>query len=146
MVVENVEECGTLYHLLHFRMSKRILFREKLNWMQQCAKGLEYLHGKNIIHRGLTTRSLLLFDKCRKLKIADFGKVNEVEGNITRFKRCYLAPEVCRGQKHFTEKTDVFSFGICIWEVINQKKPFRDDFLVIASNCIRGGLLAKLVK
>ncbi|KAH8388781.1 hypothetical protein KR215_007202, partial [Drosophila sulfurigaster] len=158
MVVEYAE-CGTLYHLLHCRQNKRILFREKLNWMQQCAKGLEYLHGKNIIHRGLTTRSLLFFDNCRKLKIADFGKMNEVEILRTDFMCCYLAPEVCvrfytenvfmilnydlfflkMGKKNLTEKSDVFSFGIIFWEVIQQEKPFSDRDLDDISEYIKRG-------
>ncbi|XP_062125773.1 mitogen-activated protein kinase kinase kinase 7-like [Drosophila sulfurigaster albostrigata] len=111
MVIQQAE-CRTLYHLLHCRKYKWILFQEKLNWMQQCAEGLEYLHGKNIIHRGLTTRSLLLFDECRKLKITDIGKVNEVEKIRTDFMCRYLAPEVCMEKKDFTQKADVFSFGI----------------------------------
>ncbi|XP_051863992.1 mitogen-activated protein kinase kinase kinase 7-like isoform X11 [Drosophila albomicans] len=139
MVVEYAK-CRTLYHLLHCRKYKRILFREKLNWMQQCAKGLEYLHGKNIIHRSLTTRSLLLFDNCRKLKIADFGKMNEVEIIRTVFMCCYLAPEVCMGKKNFTEKSDVFSFGIIFWEVIQREKPFCDRDLHDISEYIKRGI------
>ncbi|XP_060649091.1 dual specificity protein kinase pyk3-like isoform X2 [Drosophila nasuta] len=139
MVVEYAK-CRTLYHLLHCRKYKRILFREKLNWIQQCAKGLEYLHGKNIIHRGLTTRSLLLFDNCRKLKIADFGKMNEVEKIRTDLMCCYLAPEVCMGKKNYSEKSDVFSFGIIFWEVIQREKPFSDWDLHDISEHIKRGI------
>ncbi|XP_062123248.1 mitogen-activated protein kinase kinase kinase 7-like [Drosophila sulfurigaster albostrigata] len=138
MVVEHAE-CGTL-HLLHCCKSISISFREKLNWMQQCAKGLEYLHGNNIIHRGLTTQSLLLFDDCRILKVGDFGKVNEVEEIRTDFMFCYLAPEVCMEENDFTEKTDVFSFSIIFWEVINRKKPFSDCDVGVVSKCIKEGV------
>ncbi|KAM8717668.1 hypothetical protein ACLKA7_004375 [Drosophila subpalustris] len=35
----------------------------------------------------------------------------------------YMAPEVCRGES-YTEKCDVYSFGIVCWEIMSQKKPF----------------------
>ncbi|XP_060648128.1 dual specificity protein kinase pyk3-like isoform X2 [Drosophila nasuta] len=117
--------CGSLYDYLHKKVAE-VAFIEKLDWMLQCANGMEYLHIRKIIHRDLKTQNLLLFDDFRILKICDFNTAKqfvtsntEIDGTV-----CYMAPEVCGANGQFTEKCDVFSFGVIFWEVLSEKKPF----------------------
>ena len=41
-----------------------------------------------------------------------------------------MAPEVIKGQ-NYTEKADVFSFGIILWEIASREPPYRSKFWLI---------------
>ncbi|XP_034480363.1 probable serine/threonine-protein kinase DDB_G0271682 isoform X1 [Drosophila innubila] len=117
-------ECGSLYNFLHVKKNS-VSDKNKLYWMLQCAKGIEYLHDQNIVHRDLKTANLLLYDEFQTLKLCDFGTVREIASNNTANTGTanYMAPEVMVSGKYDT-KCDVYSFGIIFWEVLSRKKPF----------------------
>ncbi|GAA0147384.1 non-receptor serine/threonine protein kinase [Lithospermum erythrorhizon] len=107
---------GTLYQYLrrHKKLSINIVTQLALD----AAEGLSYLHSKQIIHRDLKTANMLL-DKNGRVKIIDFGisrfdDLNEKTQDIGTIG--YIAPEVRTGSK-YDHKCDVFSFGICLWEI-----------------------------
>ncbi|KAL7742131.1 hypothetical protein ACLKA6_018373 [Drosophila palustris] len=131
MIVMEFADCGTLYNYLHkYGEGKRSYsIEETRNWMYQLAQGIEYLHDlkpRPIIHRDIKTKNLLLTNNYQTLKIADFGTVTEQATIMTASivgTPEYMAPEVLKGRK-YTTKIDVYSFGIVLWEVMSQKKPF----------------------
>ncbi|XP_051858040.1 mitogen-activated protein kinase kinase kinase 7-like isoform X3 [Drosophila albomicans] len=126
--------CGSLYNFLHNNKNIEISFDVKLNWMLQIAKGMEYLHSKKKFHRDLKSRNILLFDKYRTIKICDFGTVKDLETINTESigTYVYMAPEISTGGGCYTEKCDVFSFGIVLWEVMSGIKPFHNYLLMDA--------------
>ncbi|KAG7208591.1 hypothetical protein KM043_014802 [Ampulex compressa] len=98
------------------------------------ARGMEYLASKKIIHRDLAARNVLV-DHNKLCKIADFGMsrfANE-EGEVieTRHGRNalpirWMAPESLI-YSLFTTKTDVWSFGILMWEIVTLgSTPYPD--------------------
>ncbi|XP_061397313.1 mitogen-activated protein kinase kinase kinase 7-like, partial [Musca vetustissima] len=92
--------------------------------------GVAYLHAmkpKPLIHRDLKPLNLLLTNKGRHLKICDFGTVADKSTLMTNNKgsAAWMAPEVFEGSK-YTEKCDIFSWGIVLWEVLSRQKPFKD--------------------
>ncbi|ALC38909.1 Takl1, partial [Drosophila busckii] len=122
-------ENGSLYNYIY--ADKRDYNQElALHWMYQCAKGLEYLHAQTpkVIHRDLKTHNLLLTNKYRTLKICDFGTVTEMATRMTAEvgTAYYMAPEVAylKQNNNYTEKCDIYSFGIVLWEVLTRRKPF----------------------
>ncbi|XP_051862827.1 mitogen-activated protein kinase kinase kinase 7-like [Drosophila albomicans] len=88
--------CGSLYDYLHKKLAE-VGFIEKLDWMLQCANGMEYLHIRKIVHRDLKSQNLLLFDDFRILKICDFNTAKQFVTSNTEIDEtvCYMAPEVC---------------------------------------------------
>ncbi|XP_051858046.1 putative mitogen-activated protein kinase kinase kinase 7-like isoform X6 [Drosophila albomicans] len=121
-------DCGSLYSFLH-ESNIKITLDGKLNWMSQIAKGMEYLHDQKKVHRDLKSKNLLLCNNYRTVKICDFGTIKELTTVNTEEigTYIYMAPEICNEGGRYTERCDVFSFGIVFWEVMSGKKPFYDS-------------------
>jgi serine/threonine protein kinase len=105
---------------------------ETANMALDIAHGMEYLHMNKILHRDLKLHNLLL-NQNKRVKIADFGssivlseEKQKVRGNFGTFG--FIAPEVYE-EKEYAEKSDVFSYGICIWQIITKSasNPFRNE-------------------
>ncbi|GJP29986.1 hypothetical protein CLOM_g22015 [Closterium sp. NIES-68] len=120
---------GTLKQLLakHSRKKKRLPLERALRLALQVAEGLKYLHSCNIVHRDLKTDNLLLDQKHRVVKIADFGVSRVQPGDRTMKRRTgtygYMAPEVLKEQP-YDHMADVYSFGIVLWEIVTCGNPF----------------------
>ncbi|ESR36487.1 hypothetical protein CICLE_v10029936mg [Citrus x clementina] len=94
------------------------------------AKGLAYLHEDchpRIIHRDIKSSNILL-DYTFETKVADFGLAKLTTDNNTHVSTRvmgtfgYLAPEYASSGK-LTEKSDVFSFGVMLLELITGRRP-----------------------
>lgn len=108
--------------------------RKRLIIAMDAAFGMEYLHGKNIVHFDLKCENLLvnMRDPHRPVcKIGDLGlsKVKQhtlVSGGV-RGTLPWMAPELLSGKSNMvTEKIDVYSFGIVMWELLTGDEPYAD--------------------
>ncbi|KAM8719366.1 hypothetical protein ACLKA7_011995 [Drosophila subpalustris] len=123
-------EGGSLHNFLHGKVKPAYSLAHAMSWARQCAEGVAHLHGmspKPLIHRDLKPLNLLLTNKGRNLKICDFGTVADKSTMMTnnRGSAAWMAPEVFEGSK-YTEKCDIFSWAIVLWEVLSRKQPFKD--------------------
>ncbi|CAJ0945619.1 unnamed protein product, partial [Mesorhabditis belari] len=101
---------------------------ELIHWVSGAAKGLAFLHENNITHRDVAVRNTLITDK-NVAKISDFGMsvVGKLQlKKLTNVPITYLAPETFKA-KIFCSETDVWTFGIMIWETFNHAKPPYGD-------------------
>ncbi|KAL9435936.1 hypothetical protein AB3S75_022077 [Citrus x aurantiifolia] len=135
---------GTLKKFLIRNKRKKLAFKVVIQIAVDLARGLSYLHSKKIVHRDVKTENMLL-DANRTLKIADFG-VARVEAQNPRDMTGetgtlgYMAPEVLDG-KPYNRKCDVYSFGICLWEIYCCDMPYPDlSFTDVSSAVVRQNL------
>jgi serine/threonine protein kinase/GTPase SAR1 family protein len=133
MVLEFMES-GNLYEYLH--NNKNIAWEEKLRLALDVASGMDFMHKQTppIIHRDLKTPNILLTRRdggpFPTAKIADFGLSRGLMWQSTFDKKVvdnpvWLAPEVLE-RKPYTEKVDVYAFGVIMWEIATQTDFFGD--------------------
>lgn len=93
-----------------------------LNWSTQIARGMAYLEKKGLVHRDLAARNVLV-QKATTVKISDFGLAkllsenNEYKAAGGKMPIKWLALE-CIRHRVFTTKSDVWAFGVTIWELL----------------------------
>lgn len=124
---------GSLRHVL-LKKDRSLDRRKKLIIAMDAAFGMEYLHSKNIVHFDLKCDNLLvnLRDPQRPIcKVGDFGlsriKRNTLVSGGVRGTLPWMAPELLNGSSNrVSEKVDVFSFGISMWEILTGEEPYEN--------------------
>ncbi|XP_047174528.1 dual specificity protein kinase zakA-like [Vigna umbellata] len=135
---------GNLKSYLIKNRRRKLAFKIVIQLALDLARGLSYLHSQKIVHRDVKTENMLL-DKTRTVKIADFGVArveasnpNDMTGETGTLG--YMAPEVLNGNP-YNRKCDVYSFGICLWEIYCCDMPYPDlSFSEITSAVVRQNL------
>ncbi|CAN0865060.1 Nodulation receptor kinase [Linum grandiflorum] len=130
---------GSLQDRLYAHVTGEAAKRKTLDWPTRlsialgAARGLTYLHTfaeRCVIHRDVKSSNILL-DHSMNAKVADFGfsKYAPQEGDSgvsleVRGTAGYLDPEYYSTQ-HLTAKSDVFSFGVVLLEIISGREPLN---------------------
>ncbi|CAN4093618.1 unnamed protein product [Withania somnifera] len=130
MLVYEFVPNGTLEYHLHGKGRPVMEWELRLKIALGSAKGLAYLHEDchpRIIHRDIKGANILL-DNNYEAMVTDFGLAKLTEDNNTHVSTRvmgtfgYLAPEYASSGK-LTEKSDVFSFGVMLLELITGRRP-----------------------
>ncbi|KAF8692256.1 hypothetical protein HU200_039861 [Digitaria exilis] len=124
---------GSLRNVL-LRKDRMLDRRRKLTIAMDAAFGMEYLHSRSIVHFDLKCDNLLvnLRDPQRPIcKVGDFGlsriKRNTLVSGGVRGTLPWMAPELLNGSSSkVSEKVDVFSFGIVLWEILTGEEPYAN--------------------
>lgn len=119
-------------------MDKLLQRRERLTWEEvldygtQLALALQHAHERGIIHRDLKPSNLIL-GQGNVLKLTDFGIAKDLDSTQLTSAHCavgtaaYMSPEQCRALKDIDNRSDIYSFGIVLYEWLTGQKPFRAD-------------------
>ena len=93
---------------------------------------LESIHRANVVHRDFHSGNILLdLDNQKRYQwhIGDLGLSQPADNSISNNEIYgvipYIAPEIFKGSK-FSRESDVYSFGMIMWELTTGRKPFAD--------------------
>ena len=117
-----------------------VALEEALDWVTQAAEGLAGAHAAGIIHRDVKPANLLLTDAGR-IKLLDFGVAKLEVGTFatptgTRLGTpSYMAPEQASGGA-VDRRTDLFSLGVVLHELLTGTRPFRSDNFAVALHSV----------
>eukprot|EP01118_Nematostelium_gracile_P005329 TRINITY_DN1677_c0_g1_i1.p1 TRINITY_DN1677_c0_g1~~TRINITY_DN1677_c0_g1_i1.p1 ORF type:complete len:586 (+),score=131.95 TRINITY_DN1677_c0_g1_i1:44-1801(+) len=140
-IVTEFLEGGSLFSVL--ASDRNIDMRMVRMWIEGIAAGMLHLHSEGVFHRDLAARNVLLTEG-NQAKIADFGMsragsgVSHTKANTGPIK--WMAPESIR-ERVYSVYTDVWSFGVTIWEILCRDEPYPDlDPVQVAIQVVNGDL------
>jgi serine/threonine protein kinase len=121
-VLEKGETTLFNYVISNCQASKNLL----LYYAFQVLCGLDYLHQHRLIHTDLKPENMLLFSD-GTLKITDFGLLRRDFGQNKRLSGTviYLAPELALKKENYTDKIDIWSVGLLLFEMVFKTELFK---------------------
>ncbi|GAA0460878.1 Stk1 family PASTA domain-containing Ser/Thr kinase [Alkalibacillus silvisoli] len=131
MVMEYIDGMTLKEYIQH---KGTVSMHEAVRIMVQLSDAVRHAHDNGIIHRDIKPQNILI-DHQGNVKITDFGiaralsstsitKTNDVMGSVH-----YLSPEQARGGTA-TEKSDIYSLGIVLYELLTGRLPFSGESAV----------------
>ncbi|XP_061951754.1 serine/threonine-protein kinase STY13-like [Populus nigra] len=134
-IVTEYAKGGSVRQFLTRRHNRAVPLKIAVQQALDVARGMAYVHGLGFIHRDLKSDNLLIAAD-KTIKIADFGVARievQTEG-MTPETGTYrwMAPEMIQ-HRPYTQKVDVYSFGIVLWELITGSLPFQNMTAVQAA-------------
>ena len=110
----------------------RLGVREAVSIAIQVAQGIEAAHNHHIVHRDIKPQNIII-SKEGKVKVTDFGIARAATSNTINSNAMgsvhYISPEQARGG-YSDEKSDIYSFGIMLYEMLTGRVPFEGDTTV----------------
>jgi len=139
--VENIDNRDVYYIVMEYikgktlkdviKEKKKLSVEETIDYSIQIAEALEHAHKNHIVHRDIKPHNIMITEDGR-VKVTDFGiaraasyttvtNTSTIVGSVH-----YFSPEQARG-RYTDEKSDIYSLGIVMYEMITGKVPFEGD-------------------
>ena len=137
MLVMEYMEMGSLYDILH---NETMLLEGELVLpiLRDITQSMRFLHAASppVIHGDLKALNVLVDIKFRA-KVSDFGLSQKQHAPF------WMAPELLRGESDNTAASDVYSFGIILYEVYSRQDPYKGENMTEVLNQVANHLLNK---
>lgn len=129
-IVMELIEGITLKH--YIEKKGKLSYRETISIAIQIANGIECAHNNQIVHRDIKPQNIMI-SREGKVKVTDFGiaraaSANTINGNAMGSVH-YISPEQAGG-KYVDEKSDIYSLGITMFEMLTGTVPFDGESTV----------------
>ncbi|KAF0458578.1 kinase-like protein [Gigaspora margarita] len=128
MMVLQFAKNGTLREYLHIKF-KTLQWKDKYRIAGEIAQGLAFLHHNQIIHRNLHPKNILVHEN--KIMITDFAlsKFMNPDSSSSNSKNegmpSFMDPQCFKDSMYKrTTKSDIYSYGVILWEISSGHKPF----------------------
>lgn len=116
------------------RLKESAVGREEgLRIIEAVGQGLSYAHQQGILHRDIKPSNVLLADD-GGIYLADFGLARIAQAGESTLSNemllgtpQYISPEQARGERHLDAGTDIYSFGVVVYEMVVGRVPFNAD-------------------
>jgi eukaryotic-like serine/threonine-protein kinase len=116
-----------------WRAQKTTTLRQKISVLRDVALAVDHAHRHGVIHRDLKPANILV-DAQHVPHVTDFGLAKQITrelgGTLTESgyllgTPSYVSPEQAQGAKNVDRRTDVWSLGIMLYEVLTDRLPFQ---------------------
>ena len=143
-IVTEYADGGDLSEKIKEKKNKNNNFTESeiLDYFTQICLAIKHIHEKKIIHRDLKSGNIFLM-KNGLVKLGDFGIAKRFQKTMDKAKTFigtpyYLSPEIING-KPYDSKSDIWSLGVLLYEMMTFKMPFNANSLPMLSVKIMRG-------
>ncbi len=113
---------------------KLLPVNELLDVMAQVADALEYAHGERIVHRDIKPANIIYDREKGIARVTDFGVACLVDSRVTKTgialgTPSYMSPEQLANNRNIDGRSDLFSLGVTLYELLTGELPFDDESL-----------------
>jgi len=147
----DVSEAGLPYMVMEFldgsdlamvlEQQGALPIADAVDYVLQTCHAMTEAHAAGIVHRDLKPSNLFVCEPDHKLKVLDFGiskLENDAEARVTATQAVvgtplYMSPEQVRSAKHVDSRTDIWSLGIILYELIAGRTPFEGSATAAAA-------------
>nr|CDS25770.1 tyrosine protein kinase Fyn [Hymenolepis microstoma] len=121
-IITELMEKGALRNFLASDEGRQLGLSDLIDMIAQVAEGMAYLEEMNFVHRDLRAANILV-DRDNSVKVADFGLAKMLDSDVRndgaiKFPIKWTAPEAGSSSCHFSTKSDVWSFGVLMYEIV----------------------------
>jgi serine/threonine protein kinase len=99
----------------------------------QMLEAVGYVHEQNLVHRDIKPSNFMINQK-GQVKLLDFGIAKNTDSSSAEYTQTgttqnmgtpmYMSPEQVKSTKHVTLKSDIYSLGVVLWQMVMGKKPY----------------------
>ena len=130
VVTEHIQGARTL--AAYCRPDNLLRVDDVIEIIYKCAKALHYAHGRGVIHRDIKPSNIMLTID-NDVRIIDFGIAIVSDSEVSRIEGIagspsYMSPEQVQSEE-LTSRSDLYSLGAVIYELLTGFRPFRADNL-----------------